>query len=250
MGAVVWDGMMDSEYPTSIVGGYERHARDSVLAPVLHHSFGNYERHVHNNVPSPVLHHAHHLINYPGGTYHTLGNLAQGLTHKKTAIGEFSYWTPDSDVRETKTAYHIEMEVAGVSDKKTIKVVWQSPRTLLVEGVASRRDLTGEHESDAESVWKGNGVTTGEVKKAKAKTVEVNGKDALNRGPVAGTENGMTTTLLHDERKIGSWHRTFTLPTGCDCTTTKAKLDAGLLHILISKKDASVEDEGKLVVVE
>jgi len=231
MGAVVWD--TESDPAMLAFGGYERYPRESV--------------------PAPVSHHAHHHFTYPSGVYHTLGNLAQGLMHKKTAVGEFAHWTPDSDVRETKIAYHIELEVAGVSDKKTIKVVCLSPRTLLVEGVALRPDLLRGREGDGELVWKDEGVSNGVAKKAEAKKAEGNGKDALDGGPCtkcADTENEMTTNIIHGERKIGSWHRTFTLPLGCDLTTTKAKLDAGLLHISVFKKDGLVGDEAKTVEVE
>ena len=60
----------------------------------------------------------------------------------------------------------------------------------------------------------------------------------------------MTTEIIHGERKIGSWHRTFTLPLDRDLTTTKAKLDAGLLHISVFKNDGSGGDEAKMVAVE
>jgi len=176
MGAVVWD--TESDPAMLAFGGYERYARESV--------------------PAPVSHHAHHHFTYPSGVSHTLGNLAQGLTHKKTAIGGFAHWTPDSDIRETKIAYHIEMEVAGVSNKKTIKVVCVSPGTLLVEGVALRPELLRGREGDGESVWKEEGVSDGAVKKAEAKKTEGNVKDALDGGPCtkcADTENEMTTNI-------------------------------------------------------
>ena len=186
MGAVVWDTPPETDPAMLTFGGYERYAREGV--------------------PAPIPHHVHHYFTDASGLYHTLGNLAQGLTHKKTAIGDFAHWTPDSDVRETKLAYHIEMEVPGVSDKKTIKVACLSPRTLLVEGVALRPDLLRGREGDGESVRKGDGVTNDKIKKAEATKVEVNGKGGLDGGPCIrcpDTENEMTTKIIHGERKIG-----------------------------------------------
>jgi len=227
----------------AVVGDTELESDSTNLA------LGDHERYGHESVPGPVSHHAHHHFTYPSAMYHTFG----GLTHKNTAIGEFAHWTPNSDVRETEIAYHIEMEVAGVSDKKTIKVACLAPRTLLVEGVAERADLLRGREGDGESVWKGEGVANGADKKLEAKKVEVNGKDDIDGGPCtkcADTENEMTTKVIHGERKIGSWHRTFTLPVGCDLTTTKAKLDAGLLHISVFKKDRFGANKAKIVTVE
>jgi len=232
MGAVVWDSILESEFPAmTTFGGYEKYARESV--------------------PIPVSHQHHHHYNYPSGVYHTLGNLAEGLTHKKNITGEFAHWTPTSDVRETKIAYHIEMEVPGVSDKKAIKIECLSPRTLQVEGTALRPDLIRGREGDGEAVWKSDSVSNGDVKKA-----EVNGEDAQDGGPCTkcadsrDSESEMTMKIIHGERKIGLWRRIFTLPIDCDMTTVKAKLDAGLLHISIFKKQGLVGEDAKMVEIE
>jgi len=223
--------MLESEFPAmTTFGGYEKFARESV--------------------PIPVSHQHHHHYNYPSGVYHTLGNLAEGLTHKKTANGGFAHWTPVSDVRETKIAYHIEIEVPGVSDKKAIKIECLSPQTLQVEGTALRPDLIRGREGDGEPVWE-SGVSNGKTKEAR-----VNGKDAQDGGPCTkcadsrDTESEMTTKIIHGERKIGTWRRLFTLPIGCDMTTVKAKLDAGLLHISVFKMEGLVGEDAKMVEIE
>ena len=118
-----------------------------------------------------------------------------------------------------------------------------------------RPDLLRGHEGDGELVWKEVDVANGEVKKAADEKVKVkaNDKVALDGGPCikcADTANEMTTEIIHSERKIGPWHRTFTLPLDCDLATTKAKLEAGLLHISVFKKDICVGNEAKMVGVE
>ena len=50
-------------------------------------------------------------------------------------------WSPPADIRETKLVYHIEIEVPGVKDKKSLLIQWMSPRTLLVEGELKRPEI-------------------------------------------------------------------------------------------------------------
>lgn len=59
----------------------------------------------------------------------------------------------------------------------------------------------------------------------------------------------MTTSAVLGEHKIDSWRWTATLPLDCNLTTTKAKLDARLLHISLSMKNGLVGDEAKIVGV-
>jgi len=233
MGAVVWDTAQDSE-------------------PVFS-AFNSHEKYTPKIESAPVSNHAHHHITHPNGVYHTLGNLAHGFTHKQIAIGGFAHWEPDSDVRETKIAYHIEIEAAGVSDKNTIKVSLLSPNVLQVEGVALRPDLLRGREGDGELMWNGEGAVKDKVDGEDTKQNGISGKDAPDGGPCThcpDTENEMTTRIIRGERKIGAWHRNFTLPLDCDLTTTRAKLEAGLLHISVFKKVGSMGDNAKRIVVE
>ena len=218
-------------------------------------TFGGYEKLAREGVP--IAHQHHHHFHYPGGVYHTLGNFAaEAFQHKKhtNANGDLVSWTPDSDVCETKIAYHIEMEVAGVSDKKAIKIAWLSPRTLQVDGAAMRADLIRGREGDGEPMWESDVVSGGSGSETSgvSKKPDVKAKDGEDGGPCircADCENEVTTKIIHGERKIGSWRRTFTMPIGCDMTTLRAKLDSGLLHISVFKKKV-VDGEGPVKVVE
>jgi HSP20 family molecular chaperone IbpA len=52
--------------------------------------------------------------------------------------GRGSSWSPDTDIRQTKYAYHIEIEVPGTTDKETLLIQWLSPSTLIVRGEIER----------------------------------------------------------------------------------------------------------------
>ena len=219
--AVVLDSDLGSEVPaTTSFGGY-----------------GKPEREGHSEV-------LHHHFYYPSGYLHGLGNLAEVFKHKKHANGDIVSWTPDSDVRETKLAYHIEMELAGVSDKKNILIQWMSPRTLLVESKAVRPDLTRGREADGDALWESDVMLGSETNGVEEKAVDKSMNDQ-DGGPCVrcpDTENEMTTKLLHVERNIGSWRRCFTLPIDCDMKTLRAGLEAGLLHISVFKREMAGEE--------
>ena len=50
-------------------------------------------------------------------------------------------WVPDADIRATKLAYHIEIEVPSVTDKKSTVIQLLLPRTLLIQGDIHRPDI-------------------------------------------------------------------------------------------------------------
>jgi HSP20 family molecular chaperone IbpA len=58
----------------------------------------------------------------------------RGLSHH----GSVSSWSPRTDIRQTKLAYHIEIEVPGTTDKETLLIQWLSPSTLIVRGEIER----------------------------------------------------------------------------------------------------------------
>jgi hypothetical protein len=56
---------------------------------------------------------------------------------------------PETDIRETAQAYHIEMALAGVSDKSSISIEWHAPRTLVVAGGACFSETVKQQVSTA-----------------------------------------------------------------------------------------------------
>jgi len=221
--AVAWDSVPESEFPAmTTFGGYDKLAREAV------------------SIPIPVTHQHQHHFHYPGGVYHTLGKLSG---HKNSSNSNIALWSPSADVRETELAYHIDMEVPGVSEKKAIKIAWLSPTTFHVDGVAVRPDLIRGREGEGEPMWESDVVSGGNSGSEPAGSKP---KDGGGCAKCADSEEEMTTRFISSERKIGAWRRNFTLPGGCDMSTLKAKLDAGMLHISVFKKAV----EGNVVEVE
>jgi HSP20 family molecular chaperone IbpA len=66
-------------------------------------------------------------------------------------------WAPNTDIRETKLAYHIEIEVPGVMDRQNLLIQWMSPRTLLVEGDIKRPPVGRGKNAEGETLWEQEG---------------------------------------------------------------------------------------------
>jgi len=156
-------------------------------------------------------------------------------------------WSPPTDIRETLSAYHIEVECPGVADenKSDVMIQWMSPHTLLVQGVAYRPQNVGlMDQGEGKRVWEGK---DGE---GWAKEVGHGKQNSADGGPLVRTPSretveaelmsDMTPSILLSERKVGPWRRTFTLPEDVEMKELKARLEGGLLRIDLPKR--SVED--------
>ena len=168
---------------------------------------------------------------------------------------------PDSDIRETKLAYTIEMELPGVTDKADVLIQWMSPRTLVVEGEAKRGDVGIGKGGEGESMWpeepekkaaakNGAAPANGNAQLMHGNTpVNGNGNEAdekLHRCPDIDDDAG--SKLLLGERNLGPWHRSFSMPADVDMKTLKAKLEGGLLRISMLKRNMTGEPVFKVEI--
>jgi HSP20 family molecular chaperone IbpA len=79
----------------------------------------------------------------PPATIHILGQKmkTKGPRHQRQQKMGLSPPYPETDIRETNLAYHIEIALAGVKVKESLVIQWVSPRTLIVRGNIMRPDL-------------------------------------------------------------------------------------------------------------
>ena len=105
------------------------------------------------NLHWPTLPHnpsANHHFHFPAISIHDLSTKWDNIGNSAptpswipptAATATIVPWVPDADIRETKHAYHIEIEVPGVTDQKAMTIQWLERRTLLVRGEIRRPDL-------------------------------------------------------------------------------------------------------------
>jgi len=145
---------------------------------------------------------------------------------------------PETDIRETALAYHIETALAGVSDKSSISIEWHAPRTLVVaEGVASESGREGGVDFVRPPVQEKFG---GMLKKV---AVDVDGGEQNDVAPDGHVEvenhsrggDHSRSLFILKERRVGVFQRTFAMPVDVDGEGCRATLEYGLLRIDIPK---------------
>jgi HSP20 family molecular chaperone IbpA len=181
--------------------------------------------------------------------------------------------TPFFDVHESQTAYFLEGEFPGISDKNAIVIEKVGPRTLTIEAKLSKLNLhdewraepraglfkqfddTDQTPTQAEDTTSQE-ITDGGVNEPKPTPVapeeDTPGELGKKKGEIeAGDtrtpswiqmsdtkrqhEEGVKTLVL--ERHAGLLGRSFTFPKAVDFDGLKAKLQAGLLRIMVPKAE-------------
>ncbi|KAG9781085.1 hypothetical protein KCU88_g3530, partial [Aureobasidium melanogenum] len=177
-----------------------------------------------------------------------LGHKVHRLFHDK----DQEVHIPKADVRETMSNFYIEVELPGISDKSQLHLRWTSMRTLLVTSKVSRPEIPESELFDvpiigsAPAPARGSGTTTKseqpptENKDASASPGADDQQEQQQQPPAEAAKTAAPTTkkephLTVHERQIGDLMRAFNFPVDVDRDNTHAKLDAGLLRIVVPK---------------
>lgn len=148
-------------------------------------------------------HHLHHVpLPY-------LAHKAHQFVHDK----DLDVHLPKADLRETPKNFYLEVELPGVKDKSELHLRWTTLRKLLVTTQTARSVIPEEELADAPA--------------AEAPATET---PAADKTPVKQEPH-----LTVHERAIGEIMRAFNFPVDVDRDNTHAKLDAGLLTIVVPK---------------
>jgi hypothetical protein len=101
--------------------------------------------------------HQYHF-HFPPVTLHGLAQKMKVKPHwyRKHAHLDLSPCCPETDIRETNLAYHIEIAMAGVKDKESLIIQWMSPRTLIVQGTIARPPVGHGKPAEGEREWEGD----------------------------------------------------------------------------------------------
>jgi hypothetical protein len=108
--------------------------------------------------PLKLDHHHQYHFHFPPASFHGLGQQMKAMIHwhKKQENLELSPCCPETDIRETNLAYHIEIAVPGVKDKTSLIIQWMSPRTLIVQGNITRPEVGHGMPAQGERQWEGD----------------------------------------------------------------------------------------------
>ena len=145
-------------YPPNCLADYERN----------HHIMDSYQLHTHPRPAVPHTSSVHstsswapklpwakdwqhinfshltHHFHFPATSIHDFKSHVENIQHEAhspVSVSAWSPWVPDTDISETKLAYHIEIEVPCVTDRKAMVIRALSPNTLLIQGGIYRPDI-------------------------------------------------------------------------------------------------------------
>jgi HSP20 family protein len=131
--------------------------------------------------------------------------------------------TPHTDIRETVKKYYMEIELPGLNSKADYSLKWTGSRTLLVQAEIKRPEVEEELAlPPSES--------------------PVSPESDPQQKPIH------TVHFLTRERRIGTYARAFYFYADVDHDLLEAKLQHGILHIAVPKKEAE-QKEAKHVEV-
>ncbi|KIW20008.1 hypothetical protein PV08_00583 [Exophiala spinifera] len=179
--------------------------------------------------PYPTTHVAH---TFPEKGHHLRHIPIPYLAHKAHKIfhdKDQDVHVPRTDVRETPKSFYVEVELPGIKDKTELHLRWTSTRTLLVTSKITRPEIPESemvYDPDTEGILE----PTPTEEEREERPVE-GGEAKKEEETPAKLEPHLT---VH-ERLIGDYMRAFNFPVDVDRDETHAKLDAGLLKVIVPK---------------
>lgn len=159
-------------------------------------------------------------------------------------------FSPRFDVYETADAYRLDGDLPGVSDKASIGIEFSDERTMSVSGRVGRRRQQPAEKHDE----KKDEATTMERKRSLQPTVEDTDDDDFSIVSASSTKKSEQQQQVVEseeqpakpaaperktwvnERTFGNFQRTFSFPSPVALEKVSAKLEAGLLQIVVPKK--------------
>lgn len=172
------------------------------------------------------------LADRPHAREHQHMTYLQYLARKQPDPAQYPNY-PDVDIRDGVSHYLIEIECPGVKNAADIHCQWTSRRHLTVTGTVGRPEYVSVMSED-------NDPIALMPKLCREKDI-----------PAQQQENGKAKErpvyLILGERRIGSFRRNFTFPVDVEQEQMSAKLEAGLLRIVLPKKQHHVpQGTGKI----
>lgn len=182
----------------------------------------------------------HHHIPHP----HWGEKVAKMLHDKDAEVHK-----PRADVRETNSAFHIDVELPGLREKSDLALKWLSTRTILVSCRLRREAVSSSEEGHPNGAHK-DGPEIPRKETSADQKIDISTAEGKSRGEDAADSaavshhkeshqeqhHGTSPHLTIGERNIGLSTRAFNFPCDVDRDNTKAKLSAGLLTLDVPKQ--------------
>lgn len=185
--------------------------------------------------PYPTTHVAHTYPEKGHHLHHIPIPYLVNKAHKVFHDHDTEVHVPKADIRETLKNFYLEVELPGIKDKSELHLRWTSTRTLLVTSKTHRPDIPESELLDEQQPETGDATIT-------------QAPDHQQTHPEQEAHVKREPHLTVHERPIGDMMRAFNFPIDVDRDNTHAKLDAGLLKIVVPKLVHGKAEENHLPV--
>lgn len=152
------------------------------------------------------------LADHPHAREHQHTTFMQYLARKQPDPKNYPNY-PDVDIRDAINHYLIELECPGIKDAADIHCQWTSSRHLTVTGDIARPEYVGSGKDDVLALM----------------------PMLCRESQIEAQIESRPVYLVLGERRIGSFRRNFTFPVEVEQENMTAKLEAGLLKIVLPK---------------
>ena len=146
---------------------------------------------------------------------------------------------PKADVRETMKSFYVEVELSGVKEHTEMRLRWTNSRTLLLSSQTARPEIPEEEllETPIAPVTTPAPNDEATITATVHSTPRAEEHEALPKPPPTTPQKPklLPPHLTIHERSIGEMLRGFSFPVDVDQDATHAKLDAGILRIVVPK---------------
>ncbi|KAL8403101.1 hypothetical protein RB594_008383 [Gaeumannomyces avenae] len=157
--------------------------------------------------------------------------VSNSANKRRSLHNSLSIWTPKFDLQETPSTYVLHGEFPGV-EKKDIHIEFADEQTMSIRG-RSERDAGKEKEKDSGAQQEPNGK-------------EVTHQDKSKQQVGAQREQRPQLKYWVTERSFGEFARSFTFPSRVDPSGVVAKLDNGVLNLVVPK---AAKPQGRKITV-
>ncbi|TLD32712.1 hypothetical protein PspLS_01001 [Pyricularia sp. CBS 133598] len=160
-------------------------------------------------------------------------------------ISDMMSWTPKFDLQETPNTYILHGEFPGM-DKKDINIEFTDDQTVTIRG-RSERSHTHEEPADEDD---GDAVvvpSTGEKKSDKEVADKKSDEGKDNKQVEKSNASQHKVKYWVSERSFGEFSRSFNFPARIDAGGVVAKLDNGVLNIVVPKM---TKPQGRKISIE
>ncbi|RMD41335.1 hypothetical protein DV735_g3778, partial [Chaetothyriales sp. CBS 134920] len=165
-------------------------------------------------VPKHFPEHHYPLEHFRHSVSHALNEFGHDLVISGTG---HTLNSPRVDCRESRTTYYFDIELPGLDNTQDLKLRWIGARSLLVKALVKRKP-TAEDEAEQP-----------------ANEESVAAADGSSGGKKAAAKQDQKVFLTLSERRIGIYGRAFSFGVDVDHEKTTAKLEAGVLKLVVPK---------------